>query len=418
MRRISNPHLRAALPWLAAWIALTACAFILHALVRLPPEAGLPWFGSGRSAIVVAAANVTTILMLPGWVVSWFIFGPATTHLVRGALLACALGAANWTALALLFDLARRRFRVPRPRPIGKDVDPSRRRFLVDGAFGCTAAAGLGAFAHSTAIEPWRLVTRNYEHPIENLPRSLEGLRIVLIADTHLGPSISASFIRGAIDQALALKPDLALLLGDYVHFSTRYIEPSAELFRPVVERVPLGAIGVLGNHDWYANGPLMSRALTNVGVRMIDNDRLFLRADRTVSKTPSPESLCIAGVGDQDSDTIGLDAALGDVAPETPRLLLAHNPDTAEDPRLIPNGIVAPPRIDLMLSGHTHGGQVRIPFLGTPVLPSNYGQKYSGGLVRGPSCPVLVSRGVGMSIIPVRFGVPPEIVLLTLRSA
>jgi predicted MPP superfamily phosphohydrolase len=93
------------------------------------------------------------------------------------------------------------------------------------------------------------------------------------------------------------------------------------------------------------------------------------------------------------------------------PRLLLAHEPDTAELPQLNH-------RVDLMLAGHTHGGQVKLPLLGTPVVPSAFGSKYAGGLVQGPAYPVLVSRGIGTSIVPVRWGVPPEVVVITLTRA
>ena len=103
---------------------------------------------------------------------------------------------------------------------------------------------------------------------------------------------------------------------------------------------------------------------------------------------------------------------ALRDAPDTIARVLLSHNPDFAEDPAL------ARHRIDLMISGHTHGGQVRLPFLGSPLIPSRFGQKYAYGHIRGPHCPVLVSAGVGMSLIPVRFGIDPEIVEITLRRA
>jgi predicted MPP superfamily phosphohydrolase len=102
-------------------------------------------------------------------------------------------------------------------------------------------------------------------------------------------------------------------------------------------------------------------------------------------------------------------------VRPETPRLVIAHEPDTAE---IGPLRDADAPRIDLMLSGHTHGGQVRLPLVGAPIVPSRYGQKYAGGLVEGPRFPVLVSRGIGMSILPIRFAVAPEIVEVTLTRA
>jgi hypothetical protein len=197
------------------------------------------------------------------------------------------------------------------------------------------------------------------------------------------------------------------VLTGDYIHSEIRWIRPAAELFRPLVESgVP--ALGVLGNHDWWAAGNEMRAALERIGVRMIDNDRVFIDAatQRVVGSVPV-RGLCIAGLGDLLTHVVDVDAALAGVPDGMARVVLAHVPDTAEEPGLISAGS---PRIDLMLSGHTHGGQVKIPGLGTPIVPSKYGQKYAGGLVQGPRFRVLVSRGVGMSILPVRLGVPPEI--------
>jgi predicted MPP superfamily phosphohydrolase len=169
-----------------------------------------------------------------------------------------------------------------------------------------------------------------------------------------------------------------------------------------------------------------MSLALRAIGVRMLDNGRVFLDgATRRFREEGAPgESLCIAGLGDLMTDFISVHLALGGVPADVPRIVLAHNPDTAEHPQCVGESCVgglpltAAPRVDLMISGHTHGGQVRIPFLGTPFIPSRYGQKYAGGLVKGPAFPVLVSRGIGMSLLPVRLGVPPEIVELTLTRA
>jgi predicted MPP superfamily phosphohydrolase len=174
-----------------------------------------------------------------------------------------------------------------------------------------------------------------------------------------------------------------------------------------------VGVVGVLGNHDWYGDGVAMQAALDRVGVRMLRNQRLWLDGQRRLSTSPLPDAMVIAGLADLSEDRVDVRAALGGLKDAVPRIVLAHQPDTAEMPELAgPDG----PRVDLMLSGHTHGGQVRIPFLGTPGIPSNYGQKYAGGLIAGPRFPVLVSRGVGMSVLPVRVGVPPEIGLITLR--
>jgi predicted MPP superfamily phosphohydrolase len=111
--------------------------------------------------------------------------------------------------------------------------------------------------------------------------------------------------------------------------------------------------------------------------------------------------------------DATRFEAALAYVPEAMPRLMLSHNPDAAEDRDLL----AIRPRIDLMISGHTHGGQVRFPVVGSMIVPSRYGQKYAMGLVKGPVCDVFVSRGIGTTILPIRFNVPPEIAVIELRA-
>ena len=148
----------------------------------------------------------------------------------------------------------------------------------------------------------------------------------------------------------------------------------------------------------------------------MIDNDRVWIDPiSMSIADTPLDNALAIVGLGDLTEDATDIPKAFREIQTDTPRVLLAHQPDTAEIGSLKnPDA----PRVDVMFSGHTHGGQVRIPFIGTPLVPSNYGSKYAGGLVQGPRFPVVVSRGIGMSLLPVRFRVPPEIVEVTLTRA
>jgi predicted MPP superfamily phosphohydrolase len=169
-----------------------------------------------------------------------------------------------------------------------------------------------------------------------------------------------------------------------------------------------LGVVAVLGNHDHWEGVDACRAAFDSIKIALIDNGRLFL-SRRGLSSEPSRDALCIAGVGDLWDDRVDLPAALKDAPADMPRILLSHNPDVAELGELAFN------RVDLMLSGHTHGGQVALPVVGALRVPSRFGQRYAGGLCPGPACPVIVSRGVGMTILPVRFGVPPEIGLITL---
>lgn len=290
-------------------------------------------------------------------------------------------------------------------------VNQSRRAFLTNSTFGGVAVAAAAAPGYATLVEPWTIQVRRYRVPIDGLPESLRGMRVVQVSDTHLGPRIPESFVEQAYRMAVDLRPDLIVLTGDHVHDGVKENRRAAELCRPLVEACDV--VGVLGNHDWWGDGVGLSRMLSGVGVRMIDNDRVWVDpGTRSIVEVDPGEGLAIVGIGDLTDGVIDTTSAFRGVSDETPRLVLAHNPDTAEIEGLTS---VGSPRVDLMVSGHTHGGQVRVPLLGTPIVPSVYGQKYAGGLVDGPAFRVCVSRGVGMSMLPVRVGVPPEISEITL---
>lgn len=296
--------------------------------------------------------------------------------------------------------------------PTGESLtssERSRRHFLRTGLrlVGGGAAAGL---VYGLAVEPhWFRITRR-RISIRDLPSSLNGLRIVQLTDIHHGPWLALGYVRQVVDAANALAPDLICLTGDYVHKSPAYIEPViGELARL---HAKIGTVAVLGNHDWWEDGPLVRQELIRAGIAVIDNARRILTPDGKLA-ADAAEGLAITGVGDLWEGQPDYQAALAGLPQTMPRLLLAHNPDCAEARALIHSGL----RVDLMLSGHTHGGQVAIPFLGSPGIPSAYGEKYARGLVEGPVCPVFVCRGIGMTVLPLRFGAFPEIAVLELRA-
>ncbi len=332
-------------------------------------------------------------------------------------------GATLWCAIGYLFARMRRSLQqsndaikpVTVPSPISRPIQPrgtawTRRKFLRVGLESLPVIA-TGAGAMPILYFPGRLQLRRYEIPIRNLPSGLDGLKIAHLSDFHLGHYISVDHVVTALKMIRAERSDLSLVTGDYVQGNSDGFEVMAGLISEYA-RTPLGIQATLGNHDHWHGPELCRKHLRAAGITLIENTRQFLGKNGW-STEPSRDTLCIAGLGDKWEGIVDFKSALKGVPPEMPRVVLSHNPDTAET--FVPRPDLAP-RIDLMLSGHTHGGQVSLPYLGAIIVPSAYGQKYAGGLVSGPHWPVLVSRGIGMALIPVRWRVPPEVSLITLR--
>jgi uncharacterized protein len=287
--------------------------------------------------------------------------------------------------------------------------------------------AGFGALGASTAaygvgIEPvLRLRVARYDLLPPQWPADF-GLKIAVIADLHAcDPWMTLEHVEAIVERTNALNADIIVMLGDYVaghHHVTRYI-PATEWAAVLAGlKAPLGVHAILGNHDWWEDklvqhagqGPTRVRqALEAVGIPVYENDARRLTKDN--------RAFWLTGLGDQLAylpasrfrpvRRIGVDdlaATLAKVTDDAPVILLAHEPDVA---------MRVPKRVALQLSGHTHGGQVRL-FGWSPVVPSRYGNRLAYGHTR-TSCDVVVSGGLGCSIMPFRLGVPPEIVLVTL---
>lgn len=314
---------------------------------------------------------------------------------------------ALWKAGARAWARLRRRVaKAPAP---GRGGATSRRTFLLasGGAVGGLAVGGTGAYA--VLIAPQRLQVRQYEIPIRDLPKALDGLRLIHVSDTHYGPFVYLSYLEGVVDQVNALAGDIVVLTGDYVHRSTKAIGPGIAIFAKIQSRY--GSVGVLGNHEHWEGPERCREAFKQAGVPLIDNARRFLSRDGFHDDATRGDSLCIAGVGDLWEDEVSFDKAFHGVPPGMPRVVLSHNPDTAE-------AIGERHRVDLMCSGHTHGGQVRLPLIVPYRGRSRYGRKYLGGVCQGPRCPVVVSRAVGVAGVPIRFRVEPELVDIRLKRA
>jgi predicted MPP superfamily phosphohydrolase len=388
---------------------LAAAAFVLYGLFI--HGVGEPLHAAGTGQRILAYLNgLNYVLQAPGWSLARALglrlspYTPATwwAGLALGVPFSFSvafLGRALW---ALTYR--------PRPPPApAAEPAPSRRLFLKAGLqlAGGGAAAGL---AYALVGEPrWYTVTHR-PFPIRGLPASLDGLRLVQLSDIHHGPWLTLSYVREIVRACNDLHPDLVLLTGDYILKSSAYVRPVVEelaRLRPV-----LGTLAVLGNHDWYEGVGLTRKAFAEAGLPLIDNARKVLTPDRQLVDGAA-EGLALCGVDDLWRGRPNYARALARLPDDMPRLLLSHNPDVAEEEAFVRSGL----RVDLMISGHTHGGQVYVPGFGTPFIPSRYGQKYAQGLVRGPTCPVFVCRGLGLSTLPLRIGVPPEIAVFELHD-
>lgn len=273
----------------------------------------------------------------------------------------------------------------------------NRRTFLkttAAAALAGTTATTCYGFAEASGFEVTRPTL-----PIPNLPLPFEGLRIAFLTDIHYGPYTELAFIAKAVRTALSLQPDLILLGGDYSHREAKYIRPCFEVLKELT--APLGVFGVLGNHDYTDGVEDTRREMRRAGVRELTNDGVWL--------TRGGERVRLGGVDDLWWGNPDVGMALGEATIQDTCLLLSHNPDFVET--------LADPRVGLVLSGHTHGGQLAVPGMVNPFIPSRYGDKYAQGVVEGPTARVYVSRGLGTTGLPVRYNCPPELTLLTLRT-
>jgi predicted MPP superfamily phosphohydrolase len=295
----------------------------------------------------------------------------------------------------------------------------SRRQFL---RFTATLGLAGAATASYAFAEPLGLGVTRYNFTPKRWPNGLK-LKIAALADLHASePFMGIDRIGAIVDQTNALGADLIVLLGDYICRRSVWREPvpPKDWASALAQlRAPLGVHAILGNHEFWddrafmeARGgvPFAKRALDDVGIPVYENDVVRLRKDT--------EPFWLAGLGDQLAymmiprrqrlgRRVGVDDLAGTLAKVTddaPVILLAHEPDIA---------VRVPDRVSLTLSGHTHGGQVRL-FGWSPLVPSDFGNRFAYGHVREP-CDIIISGGLGCSIAPVRIGVPPEIVLVTL---
>lgn len=261
--------------------------------------------------------------------------------------------------------------------------------------------------ADSTLVEPNcpRIVHR--EIALRRWPAGLQGFTIAHLSDFHYDPYFSAHPLRSAIGMVNGLHPELIVLTGDFVSVpvfgnaaaAASAAEPCAQLLRQM--HAPHGLWAVLGNHDAASDPDRVTSSLQAVGIQVLSNQSVPIERDGA--------RFWLSGVDDVLEGTADLHATLHDVPVDEPSILLAHEPDYADHVARYP--------VDLQLSGHSHGGQVRLPFVPPLFLPE-LARKYIWGLYKLGGLTLYTNPGLGTVRAPIRFNCPPEVTLLTLRRS
>jgi len=243
-----------------------------------------------------------------------------------------------------------------------------------------------------------RIEVNEFRVPIARLGRELDGLRIVHLTDIHHGLYFSAEALLAAVELANSLEPDVVALTGDYVSYSRNFAHSAGELLGGL--RARRGVFAVLGNHDFRVGAELVTRALRRHGIEVLRNRHTVLRSGGS--------QLHLAGVDDLWYNP-NLPRALASIPRGWPVILLSHNP------RIV--AAAAHFSVDLVLSGHTHGGQVRVPFLERMREENQARRRFHVGWDSWGRTRIYISRGIGTIVVPVRWACPPEIPVFTLDS-
>jgi predicted MPP superfamily phosphohydrolase len=257
-------------------------------------------------------------------------------------------------------------------------------------------AGNLSKVAKTAMDEANTLTVEHVEIALKRLPPKLDGFRIVHLSDTHHSRFTDLEHISRAVEIANELKPDMALLTGDYVSHDADYIAPVAETLAKLESE--FGTFACLGNHDHWTDAPLVTHLLRGEGVTVLINEGFRFEA--------RDASFWLAGVDDYMAAKTDVRAALHGSFPDEMKLLLAHNP-------LIFRQAVRA-EVDLTLSGHTHGGQIKMRDPEKKILPS---RKLKSGHHQRKESQIYITRGIGTVVVPARYQCPPEITLLELHT-
>jgi len=271
----------------------------------------------------------------------------------------------------------------------------NRRRFL---KWSLAAAVAAGGYPFA---EPYLVRTNHYQIPLPRLPRAFDGFTIVHLTDLHYAPWTPLAFFRRVLAAVMDIRRDIIVCTGDYIYGGGKNAVEKIDAIWPLLTELtaPLGVYSVLGNHDHSANAGRSLYWLERSGQNLRGQVHCLAR---------DGQRLWLAGGGDLLHDHLPFNPLLRNIPAEDCRIVLAHNPDSADTSFT--------EKIDLMICGHTHGGQVNIPFYG-PLRPVVRNRDYTSGLkISRKKQPVFIATGIGTTILPVRFNCPPEIAVLELK--
>jgi hypothetical protein len=282
----------------------------------------------------------------------------------------------------------------------------SRRKFLYTGALAAAGMSALGADGFAESNHPHIV---KIEIPMARLPESFDGLTIAQLSDFHYEDHFSIVPIRKAVEMVHSLRPDLIVLTGDFVtaplieqpdslRRAANTAAPCAEILQEL--EAPMGRFAILGNHDGAAGAVRIARTLREHGIPVLRNQSVPLERET--------HRLWLAGIDDALRGEPDLGAAIERVPVNEATILLAHEPDFADEASLR--------AVDLQLSGHSHGGQIWIRGIGAPWLPP-LSRKYPRGLYQIGKLTLYTNIGIGTIRAPIRINCPPEVTLITLRT-
>ena len=278
--------------------------------------------------------------------------------------------------------------------------DLTRRQFL-SGVAAAPLVAISATSAYASLIAPHNYEVTETDVFIRDLPERFEGFRITQLTDVHHSRIVALDEVRRVVDLAGQTKPDLIVLTGDYTTTYRRFIEPCAEALGSL--HAPEGVWAVLGNHDHYTDPELTTGALERNHITVMNNVNTTVRR--------GPDAIQLAGIDDWSWNGTDWKRAFFGLDRRRSSILLSHQPIVLD--------LEETKTASLILSGHTHGGQIKLPFIGAPAARFAAADlKYASGLFRRGETQLYVSRGTGVIGLPVRFGVRPEIAVLRLRQA